>query len=161
MILKVIDESTEQFQDIVIPEDGMFMLPPNTPHSPCRFENTVGLVVERTRPEGGEDEMRWYCPNMAAHQGKPHVVKRVRFECHDLGTQLKPIIQSWTDDEQGRKCSGCGHVAGVRELPGGLKRPEEVEREQQMQSQSSGVEAQLMADTTAAQSDAAVAPSKA
>lgn len=121
MLLKVIVDG--KFQDIHIHEGEMFMLPANTPHSPCRFEDTVGLVVERTRPEGGEDAMRWYCPNLAAHDGLPFLIKEKRFECQDLGIQLKSIIQSWANDEAGRKCSGCGHVAGVLELPGGLQKP--------------------------------------
>jgi 3-hydroxyanthranilate 3,4-dioxygenase len=73
--------------------------------------------------------MRWYCPNLAAHNSGPKLIKEVRFECHDLGTQLKPIIDGWIQDEAGRKCGGpdgCGQVAGARELPGGLRRPEEI-----------------------------------
>ncbi|CAO1629593.1 unnamed protein product [Sympodiomycopsis kandeliae] len=130
MVLKVIDDN--EYKDIVIGEGEMFMLPANTPHSPCRFENTVGLVVERTRPEGDEDAMRWYCPNLKEHGTTPKLIKEVRFECHDLGTQLKPIIESWINDEQGRKCSGeggCGLIAAPRELPGGLRRPEEIRQQ--------------------------------
>ena len=88
----------------------------NTPHSPVRFANTVGLVVERTRPEGSPDAMRWYCPNKQAHGDTPTIVKEVTFQCTDLGTQLKPIIQSWANDEAGRKCGHCGYVQGAREL---------------------------------------------
>ncbi|PWN26970.1 3-hydroxyanthranilic acid dioxygenase [Jaminaea rosea] len=135
MILKVISPKTGMFEDIVIGEGEMFMLPANTPHSPCRFENTVGLVVERTRPNvpgaEGEDAMRWYCPNLEAHEGKPFLVREERFKCTDLGTQLKPIISKWGQDEKGRKCKGCGYVAAERELPGGLRRPEEVRNMQQ------------------------------
>lgn len=89
----------------------------NTPHSPVRFANTVGLVVERTRPEDKKDAMRWYCPNKQAHGATPTLIKEVKFQCTDLGTQLKPIIQSWVQDEAGRKCHECGQVAGAQELP--------------------------------------------
>ncbi len=65
-----------------------------------RFANTVGLVVERTRPEGSPDAMRWYCPNKQAHGDTPTLVREVKFQCTDLGTQLKPIIDSWVNDEQ-------------------------------------------------------------
>lgn len=142
-----------------------------TPHSPCRYENTIGLVVERTRPKGLEgeilqqlasygnsrsrlggmhgrglfyfnlseefpptqtfyfhrianlflslfllipDAMRWYCPS-PAHKS-PTIIKESRFICTDLGTQLKPVIDDWKADVEGRKCGDCGRVAGEREL---------------------------------------------
>ncbi|PWN53379.1 putative BNA1-3-hydroxyanthranilic acid dioxygenase [Violaceomyces palustris] len=115
MLLKIIDEDGE-FKDVEIKEGEMFVLPPYTPHSPCRFKDTVGLVVERTRPEGKKDSMRWYCPNRQAHP-KPHLIKEVSFQCTDLGTQLKPIIDEWMSDETSRKCLDCGRVAGPKELP--------------------------------------------
>ena len=115
MLLKVVDEG--KFRDITIGEGEMFMLPAYTPHSPVRFENTVGIVVERTRPQGKPDAMQWYCPNRDAHGSTPTLIKKVEFQCTDLGTQLKPIIDAWKADEQGRKCPHCGRVAGERELP--------------------------------------------
>jgi hypothetical protein len=72
------------------------------------------------------DAMRWYCPNLAAHPNGPKLIREVRFECHDLGTQLKPIIQGWVEDESVRKCTGeggCGQTAGPRAVPGGLTNP--------------------------------------
>ena len=35
--------------DIRIGEGEILLLPPKVPHSPQRFENTVGLVIERKR----------------------------------------------------------------------------------------------------------------
>ena len=60
--------------------------------------------------------MRWYCPNKEAHPD-PTIIKQTRFYCTDLGTQLKPVIQDWIKDVDGRKCQTCGMTAGERELP--------------------------------------------
>ena len=47
MILRIIEDGKPK--DININEGEIFLLPSKVPHSPQRFENTVGLVVERKR----------------------------------------------------------------------------------------------------------------
>jgi len=44
MMLKIIDNGKKV--DMIIKEGEIFLLPKNIPHSPQRFLNTVGLVVE-------------------------------------------------------------------------------------------------------------------
>src|SRR5262249_24348620 len=39
----------------------IFNLPGRTPHSPERFANSVGLVIERKRQPGEQDGLQWYC----------------------------------------------------------------------------------------------------
>ncbi|PLW10675.1 hypothetical protein PCANC_01317 [Puccinia coronata f. sp. avenae] len=111
MLLKVVSQN--QFQDVPIREGEMFLLPPNVPHNPCRFADTIGLVMERKRPKDSIDRLRWFCPNSKAHP-EPHLVREVAFHCTDLGTQLKPLINEWMENEDLRKCSSCGTTAPPR-----------------------------------------------
>ncbi|THH04911.1 hypothetical protein EW145_g5179 [Phellinidium pouzarii] len=49
MLLRIVE--AEEFRDVRIGEGEMFLLPANTPHNPVRFADTVGLVIERVRPD--------------------------------------------------------------------------------------------------------------
>ena len=103
MLLKVVDDG--KHRDIAIREGEMFLLPPNIPHNPVRFANTVGIVLEQPRPKDVVDRLRWYCQNDG------EIVHEVAFPCSDLGTQIKEAVNSFKDDEEKRKCKKCGELA--------------------------------------------------
>ncbi|KAJ7595662.1 3-hydroxyanthranilic acid dioxygenase [Mycena floridula] len=122
MLLRTVDDGV--FRDIIIEEGEMFLLPANTPHNPVRYENTVGIVIERERPEGSLgmrmdelssqtnmllDRLRWYCES-SVHT-EPTVIREEAFHVTDLGTQLKPYIEHWMADEDYRRCKECGGIA--------------------------------------------------
>ncbi|ESK91587.1 3-hydroxyanthranilate -dioxygenase [Moniliophthora roreri MCA 2997] len=107
MLLRVVDE--DAFKDIRIEEGEMFLLPANTPHNPVRFADTIGIVMERERPEGSIDRLRWYCRS-SVHE-KPTIIYEESFHCTDLGSQLKPVIMKWQQNEELRQCKHCGAVA--------------------------------------------------
>lgn len=93
----------------------MFLLPPNTPHNPVRFANTVGIVLEQPRPADSMDTLRWYCHNCG------EIVHEASFHCTDLGTQIKEAVNSFKDDEEKRKCKKCGELAEI--VPRGVVQP--------------------------------------
>ena len=116
MLLRVYDiDATPPFRDIPIREGEMFLLPPNTPHNPIRFADTVGIVLEQPRPEQSLDRLRWYCQNCK------EVVYEASFHCTDLGTQVKDAVEGFKQDEKKRTCGNCGTVADV--VPKGVVQP--------------------------------------
>ena len=124
MLLKVVEPtsptsptSLSKFRDIPIHEGSMFLLPPNTPHNPIRFADTVGIVIEQKRPADSVDHLRWYCQNCR------EIVHEATFHCTDLGTQIKDAVNAFRDDEERRKCGNCGEICDV--VPRGVVQPKE------------------------------------
>ena len=119
MLLKVVDPSTDPplKRDIIIEEGSMFLLPPNVPHNPVRFANTVGIVLEQRRPDDSVDKLRWYC------EGCGEIVDEAAFHCTDLGTQIKSAVNEFKDDVQRRTCKKCGTIADSAPKPGRIKDP--------------------------------------
>ncbi|KAG2211766.1 hypothetical protein INT46_003706 [Mucor plumbeus] len=104
LTIKVVDDGV--FRDIIVEEGDMFLLPPNTPHNPVRYEETIGIVVERVRLPHHIDSLRWYCEKENCRE----IVYQESFYCVDLGTQLKPVIERFAESEELRTCKKCGYL---------------------------------------------------
>ncbi|KAJ9627571.1 3-hydroxyanthranilic acid dioxygenase [Knufia peltigerae] len=106
MTLRLVDHG--EIRDMTIKEGEMFLVPGNTPHSPIRYADTYGLVMERRRPEGSVDRLQWYCSK--GHHDKLTMIREDSFHCTDLGKQLVAPINAWKSDENNRRCPECGQV---------------------------------------------------
>lgn len=102
MTLKVFEE--DQPRDINIREGEVFLLPPRIPHSPQRFENTVGLVIERRRLEGEKDGLLWYCKECNT------LLYEEYFLLTDIETQFGAVFDRFYGSEEKRTCSNCGFL---------------------------------------------------
>ncbi len=95
-------------KDIVIKEGEIFLLPGNTPHSPIRGANTVGLVIEKVRI-GTDlvDGLMWFCEtcNTKLHE--------YRFPLSNIENDFLPRFREFYSSEAHRTCKNCGHVMEV------------------------------------------------
>jgi 3-hydroxyanthranilate 3,4-dioxygenase len=103
MLLKTVQDG--ELVDIPIREGEIFLLPPRIPHSPQRFKNTVGIVVERQRAPHELDGFLWFCPRCAnkLHEEFLHVADIVR--------DLPPVLARFNSSVERRTCKRCGNVA--------------------------------------------------
>lgn len=104
MILKVINDAGE-IQDIPINEGDIYLLPANVPHSPQRFENSVGLVAEKRREEGEIDALQWHCEKCA------HLLYREEFPLTNIETQFPAVFERYYNSNY-TTCEKCHHVNG-------------------------------------------------
>ena len=102
MLLKIMDNGKRV--DIPIEEGEIFLLPKNVPHSPQRFENTVGLVVEYQREEGALDAFQWYCDEC------DKMIHEVTLDLENIVTQLPPLFEAYWNSLDARTCELCGMV---------------------------------------------------
>lgn len=92
-------------ETIDIRQGDLFLLPANTPHSPVRGENTVGLVIEAVRnTKGHVDGLAWYCDSCN------HLLKEYRFVLNNIETDFIPRFREFYASEEMRTCSECGTI---------------------------------------------------
>jgi 3-hydroxyanthranilate 3,4-dioxygenase len=102
MLLKTVQDG--KLVDVPIREGEILLLPPNVPHSPRRFANTVGLVIERQRRPGELDGFQWYCErcDRLLYEEFAHIT--------DIEKQLPPIFDRFFASAGHRTCKNCGTV---------------------------------------------------
>ena len=99
IVVKIIDEGEPK--DIHINEGDMFLLPAQTPHSPQRGVNTVGLVIEKVRKEEADGFM-WFCENCG------NMLHEEKLVVTDIVSQLPPVMNAFYGNEDKRTCNKCG-----------------------------------------------------
>ena len=102
MILKIMENDNRV--DIPIKEGEIFLLPKYIPHSPQRFKDTIGLVIEFRREEGVLDSFQWYCDQC------DHLLDEVGIDLKNIVTQLPPLFDSYWNDLTARTCVKCGSI---------------------------------------------------
>jgi 3-hydroxyanthranilate 3,4-dioxygenase len=90
--------------EIPIKEGDMFLLPGNTPHSPIRPANTIGLVIETKRTTTEEDGLMWFCENC---NNKLH---EYRFHLDNIEKDFLPRFRDFYGSKELRTCKKCGTV---------------------------------------------------
>lgn len=106
IILKIIDPAGKM-QNLHINEGDIYLLPANTPHSPQRPANTVGLVIEKKRAPGQLDGLQWYCENC---QNKLY---EEFFQLTDIESQFAAVFERYYNSEH-QVCKNCGTQNGRR-----------------------------------------------
>ena len=90
--------------EVPIKEGDIFLLPPRVPHNPRRFNNTIGLVMERKRRAGEKDGLLWFCEKCN------HKLHEAYFDLKDIQTQFQAEFKRFYEDKQLRTCKSCGAV---------------------------------------------------
>jgi len=107
MLLRTIQD--DKRVDIPIAEGEILLLPPKVPHSPQRFENTIGLVVERKRLDDELDGFMWYCDQCDRKLYEEFLY------ISDIVEQLPPIFDRFYSSEENRICDHCGEIMPPRD----------------------------------------------
>ena len=88
----------------------MYLHPAKVPHSPVRYEGSIGLVVERKRKDMQVDDgLLWFCD---ACNNKLY---EVYFTLEDIETDFLKHFEIFYGSEDLRSCDNCGTVMEVDE----------------------------------------------
>jgi 3-hydroxyanthranilate 3,4-dioxygenase len=100
----VVKPEGERRQTVQIKEGEIFLCPGGVPHSPRRFENTWGLVIERKRRSEEQEEFVWFCEQCDAL-----VLSRVVNQ-GNIPAQVTAVYTEFNNDPRLRTCKSCGYV---------------------------------------------------
>jgi 3-hydroxyanthranilate 3,4-dioxygenase len=100
----VIKPEGERRQNVRIQEGEIFLLPGGTPHSPRRFENTWGLVIERKRRQDEKEEFAWFCEKC------DELVLSRPMNQNNIPAQVTAVYNEFNSNLALRTCRACGYV---------------------------------------------------
>lgn len=101
MLLKTVQDN--KIVDVPIKQGEVFLLPPRVPHSPQRFENTVGLVIERRRLPDEKDGLQWYCDEC------DNLLYEEYFVLNNIEQDFPPVFDRFFSNKEFRTCKKCGY----------------------------------------------------
>jgi 3-hydroxyanthranilate 3,4-dioxygenase len=94
--------------EVALKEGDMFLIPPKVPHSPQRFANTYGLIIEKHRVKGEKDGFMYFCEKCG------NLLYEEYFFLEDIVKQFPMVMRNFYSSLERRTCKKCGHVM---ELP--------------------------------------------
>jgi 3-hydroxyanthranilate 3,4-dioxygenase len=92
----------EGVRDVPVRQGETFFVPPNVPHSPQRGPGTVGLVIERRRPENETEHLMFFC------QKCDELVYDKEFACKDIVQHFAQAMEDFWADPSLSTCAKCG-----------------------------------------------------
>lgn len=109
MVLRVMEEGRPR--DVPTDEGCIFLLPPHVRYSQQRPEpGSVGLVVERRRPDDQLDGFEWFCGTCDA------LLHRVELHVGNIVKDLPPLFESFYNSVELRTCGACKSVHPGRDI---------------------------------------------
>jgi 3-hydroxyanthranilate 3,4-dioxygenase len=90
--------------EVTVREGEMLLIPPKVPHSPQRFANTLGLIIEKHRVKGEKDGFLYFCEPCG------HLLYEEYFFLEDIVKQFPMVMRNFYGSPERRTCKRCGHV---------------------------------------------------
>ncbi|MGB0177752.1 MAG: 3-hydroxyanthranilate 3,4-dioxygenase, partial [Owenweeksia sp.] len=81
----------------------MYLHPAKVPHSPIREAGSIGLVIERVRPDH-TDGLLWFCDKCN------HKLYETYFRLDNIEKDFLPRFREFYGSEELRTCDNCGHL---------------------------------------------------
>jgi len=100
----VLKPEGERRRSVTIKEGEIFVCPGGLPHSPRRFENTWGMVIERKRRTEETEHFVWFCESCDAT-----VLARAVHQ-DNIPAQVSAIYAEFNADPKRRACAACGYI---------------------------------------------------